>query len=74
LSAPVARRHQRYRAAPGIAQIEGAPPKRRVVIVKWDSLEQLQAWRNSEQYMEDRKIGYKYAKIRAFAVEDLPTN
>jgi uncharacterized protein (DUF1330 family) len=58
-----------------ITQIEGAPPKRRVVIVKWDSLEKLQAWRNSEQYKEDRKTGDKYAKtIRAFAVEGLPQN
>jgi hypothetical protein len=41
----------------------------------WNSLEQLQAWRNSEQYKEDRKIGDKYAKtIRAFAVEGLPQN
>lgn len=65
---------QTLAAGQEIAQIEGAPPKRRVVIVKWDSLDQLQAWRNSEQYMEDRKIGDKYAKIRAFAVEGLPTN
>jgi uncharacterized protein (DUF1330 family) len=58
-----------------ITQIEGPPAKRRVVIVKWDSLEKLQAWRNSEQYKEDRKIGGKYAvTIRAFAVEGLPTN
>jgi uncharacterized protein (DUF1330 family) len=58
-----------------ITQIEGAPPKRRVVIVKWDNLEKLQAWRHSEQYKEDRKIGDRYAKtIRAFAVEGLPTD
>src|SRR4029079_2956898 len=66
---------QTLAAGQEITQIEGAPPKRRVVIVKWESLEQLQAWRNSEQYKEDRKIGDKYAKtIRAFAVEGLPTN
>ena len=65
---------QTLAAGQEITQIEGAPPKRRVVIVKWDNLEQLQAWRNSEQYKEDRKIGDKYAKIRAFAVEGLPTN
>jgi uncharacterized protein (DUF1330 family) len=55
-----------------ITAIEGAPPKRRVVIVLWESLEQLQAWRNSAQYKEDRKIGDKYATVRAFAVEGLP--
>jgi uncharacterized protein (DUF1330 family) len=64
---------QTLAAGQEITQIEGAPPKRRVVILKWNSLEQLQAWRNSEQYKEDRKIGDKYAKtIRAFAVEGLP--
>jgi uncharacterized protein (DUF1330 family) len=64
---------QTLAAGQEITQIEGAPPKRRVVIVRWDSLERLQAWRNSEQYKEDRKIGDKYAKtIRAFAVEGLP--
>ena len=66
---------QTLAAGQEITQIEGAPPNRRVVIVKWNSLEQLQAWRNSEQYKEDRKIGDKYAKtIRAFAVEGLPQN
>jgi uncharacterized protein (DUF1330 family) len=66
---------QTLAAGQEITQIEGAPPKRRVVIVKWESLEQLQSWRNSEQYKEDRKIGNKYAKtIRAFAVEGLPQN
>jgi uncharacterized protein (DUF1330 family) len=65
---------QTLAAGQEITQIEGAPAKRRVVIVKWESLEQLQAWRNSDQYKADRKIGDKYAKIRAFAVEGLPTN
>ena len=66
---------QTLAAGQEITQIEGAPPNRRVVIVKWNSLEQLQAWRNLEQYKEDRKMGDKYAKtIRAFAVEGLPQN
>src|SRR6187455_1902683 len=52
---------QTLAAGQEITQIEGARPKRRVVIAKWNSLEQLQAWRNSEQYKEDRKIGDKYA-------------
>jgi uncharacterized protein (DUF1330 family) len=55
-----------------VTAIEGVAPKRRVVIVLWDSLEQLQAWRNSAQYKEDRKIGDKYATVRACAVEGLP--
>jgi uncharacterized protein (DUF1330 family) len=55
-----------------VTPIEGAPPKQRVVIVLWDSPEQLQAWRNSAQYKEDRKVGDKYATVRAFAVKGLP--
>jgi uncharacterized protein (DUF1330 family) len=54
-----------------VTAVEGAPPKR-VVIQVWDSLEKLQAWRNSADYKEARKIGDKYAKFRAFAVDGLP--
>ena len=59
-------------AGQGVTAIEGAPPKRRVVVMVWDSLEQIEAWRNSPQYKEDRKIGDKYATFRIFAVEGLP--
>jgi uncharacterized protein (DUF1330 family) len=54
-----------------VSAIEGTPPKRRVVLVQWDSLDQLQAWRNSAQYKQDRQIGDKYATFRTFAVEGL---
>jgi uncharacterized protein (DUF1330 family) len=55
-----------------VSAVEGTPPKRRVVLVQWDSLDQLQAWRNSAQYKQDREIGDKYATFRTFAVEGLP--
>ncbi len=55
-----------------VTPIEGAPPKGRVAIVVWDSLDQLKAWVNSAQFKEDRKIGDKYATFRMFAVEGLP--
>jgi uncharacterized protein (DUF1330 family) len=55
-----------------VTVIEGTPPKQRVVITVWESLEQVHAWRNSAQYKEDRKIGDKYATFRIFAVEGLP--
>lgn len=55
-----------------VTAIEGMPPKRRVVITVWESLEQVHAWRNSAQFKEDRKIGDKYATFRIFAVEGLP--
>jgi uncharacterized protein (DUF1330 family) len=55
-----------------VTALEGAPPSPRVAIQVWDSLEKAQAWRNSADYKEARKVGDKYAKFRAFAVEGLP--
>ena len=37
----------RYLAAGKAVPIEGAPPKSRVVLLAWDSMEALQAWRDS---------------------------
>jgi uncharacterized protein (DUF1330 family) len=51
---------------------EGEPPKIRVVILVWDSLEKIKAWRSSPEYLEARKTGDKYAKFRSFAVDALP--
>ena len=55
-----------------VTALEGTPPKPRVAIQQWDSLEKAQAWRNSADYKEARKIGDKYATFRAFAIEGLP--
>ena len=55
-----------------VTAIEGAPPKPRVAVRVWDSMEKIQAWRNSAEFKENRKIGDKYAKFRAFTVEGLP--
>ena len=52
-----------------VTPIEGAPPKPRVVVQMWDSVEKIQAWRNSKEYKENRKIGDKYAEFRSYAVE-----
>ena len=52
-----------------VTSLEGTPPKARVTIQLWDSLEQAQAWRNSADYKAARMIGDKYATYRAFAVE-----
>jgi len=49
--------------------LEGQPPKGRVIVQAWDSIEKLQAWRNSKEFKELRKIGDKYAKFRSYAVE-----
>jgi uncharacterized protein (DUF1330 family) len=59
-------------AGQAVTAIEGAAPKRRVVVVVWRSLDEILAWRDSPQYKEDRKIGDKYATFRIFAVEGLP--
>jgi uncharacterized protein (DUF1330 family) len=55
-----------------VTAIEGAPPKPRVAVQAWDSMEKIQAWRNSAEFKENRKVGEKYAKFRAFTVEGLP--
>jgi uncharacterized protein (DUF1330 family) len=52
-----------------VTSLEGTPPKSRVTIQVWDSLEQAQAWRKSAEYKAARLIGDKYATYRAFAVE-----
>jgi uncharacterized protein (DUF1330 family) len=55
-----------------ITALEGAPPKSRVAIQVWDSVEAAQKWRASADYKKAREIGDKYAKFRAYAVEGLP--
>jgi uncharacterized protein (DUF1330 family) len=55
-----------------VTSIEGAPPANRVAIQQWESLEKLQAWRNSAEFKKAREIGDKYAKFRTFVVEAMP--
>jgi uncharacterized protein (DUF1330 family) len=71
---PTDRGHLRRFLAAGqnVTALEGEPPKTRVTIQVWESLEKMQAAYNSAEYKEARKIGDKYAKFRAFAVEGLP--
>ena len=52
--------------------IEGAPPKSRVVIQQWDSMEKIQAWRNSAEFNELRKTSGHLATFRAYALEGAP--
>ena len=35
-------------------------------------MEKIEAWRNSPEYKEARKIGDKYASFRAFAIVGMP--
>jgi uncharacterized protein (DUF1330 family) len=59
-------------AGQNVTAIEGTPPKQRVAVQQWESMEKIKAWRDSKEYKEARKIGDKYAKFRAFAIEGLP--
>jgi uncharacterized protein (DUF1330 family) len=59
-------------AGQNLVALEGEPPKTRITINQFDSLEKVRAWRDSAQYKEARKIGDKYAKFRAIAFEALP--
>jgi uncharacterized protein (DUF1330 family) len=59
-------------AGQNIAVYEGPSPGTRVAINAFDSLAAVQAWRNSDQFKEARKVGDKYAKFRSFAIEGLP--
>ena len=59
-------------AGGAITAVEGAPPKSRVVIQQWDSLEKFQAYRNSAAFKELVPIREKVAKFRTFVVEGVP--
>ena len=52
--------------------IEGDPPKSRIVIQQWDSVEQIHAYRASAAFKELLPLREKLAKFRAFTVEGLP--
>jgi uncharacterized protein (DUF1330 family) len=51
--------------------LAGAPPASRVVVSVFDNIEKAQAAYSSPQYLEARKIGDKYGKLRIFAVEGI---
>jgi uncharacterized protein (DUF1330 family) len=52
--------------------LAGAPPAARIVVSMFDSLDKAKAAYNSPAYLEARKIGDQYGKLRIFAVEALP--
>jgi uncharacterized protein (DUF1330 family) len=51
--------------------VSGAPPASRIVVSVFDNLEKAQAAYTSPAYLEARKIGDKYGKLRIFAVEGI---
>ena len=54
-------------AGPG-TRVAGNLPEGLVVILRWESMEALQAWRNSPEFQAALKIGEKYAKFNIVAV------
>jgi uncharacterized protein (DUF1330 family) len=57
-------------AGPG-TQLAGKLPDGPVVILRWESMEALQGWRNSSEFQAALKIGEKYAKFNLVAVNGL---
>lgn len=49
----------------------GEPPAARIVVSTFENLEKAQAAYTSPAYLDARKIGDKYGKLRIFAVEGL---
>src|SRR6266403_4885031 len=52
--------------------IEGEPPKARVVIQQWDSVEKIQAYRDSAAFKDLLPLRTSLAKFRSYAVEGVP--
>ena len=57
-------------AGPG-TQVAGNLPHGPVVILRWQSMEALQAWFNSPDFQAALKVGEKYAKFNIVAVNGL---
>lgn len=57
-----------YAAAGPGTQLAGSLPHGPVVILRWQSMEALEAWRNSPDFQAALKVGEKYAKFNIIAV------
>ena len=57
-----------YVAAGPATQVAGNLPNGAVVIIRWESVEALQGWRNSPEFEAALKVGEKYAKFNIVAV------
>jgi len=62
----------RYLGGGSGVSIDGDPPKGRVVLVQWDSVDQMMKWRHSPEYTAARTIGERYGRFRIIAVDGLP--
>ena len=60
----------RYIVAGGkTTAVDGAPPKSRIAVIRFESMEQAVAWRKTEAYAAIAPIRNRAAKVRAFFVE-----
>ncbi len=63
----------RYLARGGrTISVEGDPPKGRIVISVFDSVEQAEAWRHSPEYVKIAAVRLREATSRQYIVEGLP--
>ena len=62
----------RYLGGGSGVSIDGDPPKGRVVLVRWESIEQMMKWRHSPEYNAARAVGERYGHFRIFAVDGVP--
>ena len=62
----------RYLGGGSGVSIDGDPPKGRVVLVQWESVEQMLKWRHSPEYAAARAVGERYGHFRIFAVDGVP--
>ena len=53
--------------------LEGVAPKRRRVVIEFASVEKAQAWYNSVEYTELRKIRQRSAKTDVYLIEGVST-
>jgi uncharacterized protein (DUF1330 family) len=58
-------------AGTNVATIEGDPPKPRVALLVWNSIETIQTWRSAPESREIQALGHKYAKFREFTVDGI---
>jgi len=59
----------KFLAAGSAAAIDGEPPKSRIVIQQWDSVEKIKAYRDSTAFKDLPPLRNKLAKFRTYAVE-----
>jgi len=59
----------RFLASGKAISLSGEPPKGRLVIVQFESMDQLQKWWNNPEWQAAHKKGEQYAKFRDMAIE-----